>query len=187
MGEVFEIKTVGQLRLFNTPETRGVFEAMLDIEGGESAREIGIRCAMSPESVHYHLGKLTKLGLAEEVGVRGSGARPERLFGLRYRSAELKKGKRSKAYIKELVRGVQLFLRKSGREYERAWQIDLESWARPRVIRSVGWLSAEDIHELELLEERLYTIFSRADRAHQENEDAHRERVAITITLTSIE
>ena len=94
MTEALEISTVRQLRLFNAIETRSVFEAMLSTDGPLTAREVAEMVGMSAESAHYHLGKLLKLKIVEDHGRRESGARPERLYGLRYRHVELKRGKR---------------------------------------------------------------------------------------------
>lgn len=185
-NKAFEIKTVKQLRLFNTPETRGMFEAMLDTDEGVSAREVGLMVGVSPESAHYHLGKLLKLGLVEEVGLRDSGARPERLFGLKYRSVQLKRGKRSVAYIREMIRGVRLLLRKSEREYEQAWDRGHEGMFRPRAMRAVAWLSEGEMSTLHALEGQLNELFAGAERVGRMDDSIKRERMAIMITLSSV-
>ena len=187
MHESLEIRTVRQLRLFNAIETRSVFESMLEAQGAVSAREVAEMVGMSAESAHYHLGKLLKLTVVEDMGRRESGARPERLYGLRYRHVELKRAKRSPAYIRELVRGVRLLLRKAEREYERAWGRTDQDCFRPRAVRSVAWLSEADLAELKGLEDRLQRLFTEADRSRRSDDSVKRERMAITITLSSID
>jgi len=184
--ETLEIITVRQLRLFNAIETRSVFEAMLEADGAVSAREVAQMVGMSAESAHYHLGKLLKLTVVEDLGRRESGARPERLYGLRYRHVELKRGKRSPAYIRELVRGVRLLLGKAEREYEQGWGRHPDGDFRPRAVRSVAWLSPDDMHELKKLEDRMTELMARADRAYRAGDTQGRERMAVTVTMSSI-
>jgi len=186
MTEALEISTVRQLRLFNAIETRSVFEAMLSTDGPLTAREVAEMVGMSSESAHYHLGKLLKLKIVEDHGRRESGARPERLYGLRYRHVELKRGKRSAAYIAEIIRGVRLMLRKAEREYEQGWKQHSEGDFRPRAVRSVAWLSKEDIQELKQLEEQMDRLMTRGDEAHRNGDTKSRERIAVTVTMTPI-
>tara|TARA_E500000318_G_scaffold54309_4_gene50663 strand:+ start:13545 stop:14108 length:564 start_codon:yes stop_codon:yes gene_type:complete len=186
MPKSLEISTVRQLRLFNAIETRSVFEAMLSMDGSLTAREVAEMVGMSAESAHYHLGKLLKLKIVEDRGRRESGARPERLYGLRYRHVELKRGKRSAAYIGEIIRGVRLMLRKAEREYEQGWKQHSEGNFRPRAVRSVAWLSKEDIQELKLLEEQMDRLMTRGDEAHRNGDTQGRERMAVTVTMAPI-
>lgn len=186
MSETLEISTVRQLRLFNAIETRSVYEAMLEVDGAVSAREIADRVGMSAESAHYHLGKLLKLKIVVDRGRRESGARPERLYGLRYRHVELKRGKRSPAYIRELVRGVRLLLRKSEREYEQGWVEHPNGDFRPCAVRSVAWIFKEDIEKLKKLEVDMVELMMRADRAHRSGVAQKRERMAITVIMSPI-
>ncbi len=187
MSKEFEIKTVAQLRTFNSVETRSIFESMLGESHGISARDLCDQARMSPETIHYHLGKLRKLGLVEETGTRETGARPERLFRLRYSSVVLKQGKRSKAYREEVTRGVRGLLRKAEREYTQACTVDYEDVYRPRSIRAVAALTPDDISELRDLEARMNEIFKGAENAHRGGDTRGRQRVALTITMAPIE
>lgn len=186
MSDTIELSTVRQLRLFNAIETRSMFEAMLAADGPVSARAVGEMVDMSAETAHYHLGKLLKLGIVEDAGRRDSGARPERLYGLRYRHVELKRGRRSGAYIAEIIRGVRLMLRKAEREYEQGWARKHEGCFRPRAVRSVSWLSEADIRELQRLESEMERIMTGADSAHRDGDSRGRERMAVTITMAPI-
>lgn len=187
MNNVFEIKTVAELRSFNSIETRSIFECMLGEAGGISARDLSDRASMSPETIHYHLGKLRKLGLVEDVGTRETGARPERLFRLRYCSIVLKQGNRSKAFREEVARGVRVLLRKSEREYTQASSLDSDHVYRPRSFRAVAALTPDDIAELHELEARVDQIFRNAQQAHRVGDTNGRERVALTITMAPID
>ncbi|MFG0299205.1 MAG: hypothetical protein ACF8K1_06370 [Phycisphaerales bacterium JB047] len=186
MPDTLEISTVRQLRLFNAIETRSVFEAMLSMDGPLTAREVAEMVGMSAESAHYHLGKLLKLKIVEDNGHRDSGARPERLYGLRYRHVELKRGKRSAAYITEIIRGVRLMLRKAEREYEQGWARHSEGDFRPRAVRSVAWLSKDEIKELKTLEEQMERLMNRGDEAYRNGDTHGRERMAVTVTMAPI-
>jgi DNA-binding transcriptional ArsR family regulator len=187
MSESFEIKTVAQLRIFNSVETRSVFESMLGEHQGISARDLCDRVQMSAETIHYHLGKLKKLGLVEDRGSRETGARPERLFGLRYTSVVLKQGKRTKAYREEVARGVRGLLRKSEREYTRACSVDCDEVFRPRSVRAVAALAPSDVLELRALEARMNQIFKDAEKAERTGCTEGRKRIALTITMAPTE
>lgn len=190
MSETFELRTAAQLRVFNAPATRAVFEAMLDVnERGDSARAIGERAGLSPESAHYHLKKLGRLGLAEEVGLRETGARPERLFGLTTKRVELRPGKRGPAYVREVVRGVRLMLRRAEREFAEASSAGPATDGlntRPRVSRHVGWLTPDEVGQVDRLESRLAELLQRAEKRAEGEGREGRERVAITMTLAPI-
>lgn len=190
MGEVFEIRTAAQLRVFNAPGTRAVFEALLDrgAEGaGSSAAEVGARAGLSAESAHYHLRKLVRIGLVRETGQRETGARPEKVFALTSRRVELRPGRRGPAYAREVVRGVRLMLRRAEREFERASDHGERFATRPRVGRHMAWLTPDEVGEIDRLEARLDDLIRAADRRARVQGRSGRERVAVTMVLCPVE
>jgi len=190
MGRVFEIRTAKQLREINSPARLGVFEAMLDAPrtGGDglTAREIGARAGVSPESAHYHLGRLETVGLVERVGLRQTGARPERLYALTCDRLELAPTRRGPAWVRELVRGVRLMLNRAEREFEAASR-EGAFGSRPTVSRSVGWMTAEEAARVRALTREIErTVHASDARARGGGLDGC-ERVAVTIVTAPVE
>ncbi|GJM19611.1 MAG: hypothetical protein DHS20C14_18240 [Phycisphaeraceae bacterium] len=186
MGTEFEIRTVRQLRALTPPARREVVEALLDrARGGEGvpAREIAVRAGLSIESTHYHLGELAKIGILKEVGQRPTGARPEKLFSLTCDRIELKRGKRSPAYVRELVRAVRLMLRRAEREYADA-SPDGTFVTRPRIARSIAWMTPEDVEEIAKLNAKIEQIARGADKRAHDQGLGGRERVAVTTIIS---
>ena len=194
MGRVFEIRTARQLREINSPARLNVLEAMLGgarPDGpGLTAREIGVRAGVSPESVHYHLGRLEKAGLVEPVGLRQTGARPEKLYALTCERLELAPARTGPAWVGELVRGVRLMLNRAEREFERAAPQGAFG-SRPTISRTVGWMTTEEAERVRSLTREIEELVHAADqRARAEGEHGDigaRERLAVTIVTAPVE
>jgi|GEM_PF-2874507 len=190
MRRVYEIRTVRQLREINTPARLGVFEAMLDASraGGEglTSREIGDRAGVSPESAHYHLGRLESIGLVERVGLRQTGARPEKLYALTCDRLELAPTRRGPAWVRELARGVRLMFNRAEREFEAASREGAFA-ARPTVSRSVGWMSPDDAARVRGLTREIEELVHAADARAREGGPIGCERVAVTIVTSPVE
>ncbi|MFG0307418.1 MAG: winged helix-turn-helix domain-containing protein [Phycisphaerales bacterium JB040] len=190
MGRVFEIRTPGQLREINSPARLGVLEAMMDGARsggpGQTAREIGERAGVSPESAHYHLGRLEAAGLVERAGLRQTGARPERLYTLTCERLELAPARRGRAWVRELVRGVRLMLNRAEREFEAAAPEGAFA-SRPTVSRSVGWMTADEADRARALTREIEELVHASDARSRDEGLGGRERVAVTIVTAPVE
>ncbi|MEQ8768883.1 MAG: winged helix-turn-helix domain-containing protein [Phycisphaerales bacterium] len=189
MGRVFEIRTAGQLRALNAPARREIVEALMDraaTDPGMSAREIADRAGLSTEATHYHLGKLMAIKIVEEVGQRRTGARPEKLFALTCDDIELTRGKRGPAFVRELVRGVRLLLRRVEREYGRASEAGAFE-TRPRAVRLIGWMTPAEAQRVCDLSAEAERLVRDADARARAEGLAGRERIAVTAVLAPVE
>ncbi len=188
MARVLELRTAAQVRAISSPGRRDVFEALMDraeAPGGASAREIAERTGMSVAATHYHLGQLTRAGFVDAMGARRTGARPEKLFAPACDRVELTRGRRGPAFVRELVRGVRLLLRRAEREYERSAP-DGAFRARPTVARVIGWMSPEELDEARRLTAALEELVLASDEHAARDGAAGRERVAFTIVSAPI-
>ncbi len=189
MDRVFEIRTADQLRVLGSPARRDIFEALLGIAepgAGVPAREIAEWAGLSVESTHYHLGKLTRIGLVTQTGQRDTGGRPEMLFAPAFDEIELKRGKRGPTYVRELVRVVRLLLNRVERDYARAAPEGAFA-ARPSVSRAIGWMTPDEVESARKLTHQLERLVRTADDRARAGGLAGRERVSITTVLTPIE
>lgn len=74
-----KLDTPARLRIIASPATLEVFEA-LQVGGPATATELGPRLARKPNSLHYHIRKLSRTGLIRPVDSRRSGARTETVY-----------------------------------------------------------------------------------------------------------
>jgi len=78
---VHELTDPAQLRTIAAPPTQRLV-AGLEALGTASVRELARHLGRSPQSLYFHLQKLLRAGLVEDVGERGDGRNPERLYRL---------------------------------------------------------------------------------------------------------
>lgn len=184
MSDPIELTTPARLRAFSAPATTEVYEALAQEaplgSAGAPATQIASRLGMSPETVHYHIRKLERLGIAEVVGQTQTGARPQKLFALATDGVEFRKTGRGPAYLREMVRAVRLLLRRTEREYESALENDASGPWRPRALRKSGWLTPEELAQIELLEDEVARIIDLARQ--RERRDGRKGRRPVTLT-----
>lgn len=148
--EPFRVKTAKVLRVLNSPGRQGVVDALM--EGGpSSAAEVATEVECGVSAAHYHLKRLTEIGLVREAGARDTGARPERLFELMARDIVLDPDSMTPAFRREMSRGARIFLRHAERDLNAAIEEDCaghRAAKRLRITRDVARLSKADLAEL---------------------------------------
>lgn len=179
-AEAFLVRTARQLRVLNSPARLSVVEAMMG-RGPSGVADVARLTGMAPESVRYHLSKLSSIGLVRDAGTRGTGARPERLFDLVSDRIELTRERRGPAFRRELARGARLMLRLAEREFERA--VQRPSGTDPVLSRSVGWLTPEDLSRVRELVQELEDVL----RASGAQRRGGRRPVSLTLLAAPLD
>jgi len=188
MPDPIELKTPASLKAFSAPATTEVYEALAEEappgSAGVPAAQVAARLGISPETVHYHIRKLERLGIAEAVGQTQTGARPQKLFALAADGVEFRKAGRGPASLRAIVRAARLLLRRAEREYESALGRDASGPWRPRALRKTGWLTTEELAQIELLEDEVARIIDSARQRERRDGRNGRRPVTLTVVLS---
>lgn len=140
-----------QLQALASPLRQQLVWAMERI-GRCSVAEVGHHVGVAPESLYYHMHKLTDVGLVAEVAKRRAGRRLESVYELVGKRVTVDPGQRSPEYLAALAAVGRSILRAAERAYGRA----IERLAapgsppgpRPMLLQWSAQLSEESAAEL---------------------------------------
>ncbi len=132
---------------------------------GELARELGL----SADSLYYHVRKLLRVGLIAEEGLRRTRRREEAVYGLVKGPLSLRYEPSDPVRTRMICRLASTMLRVAAKDFESGFAVEKASTEGEErnlwCARFKAWLSAEQVHEVNRLLNRLLTIFeTRGDR-----------------------
>ena len=115
-AKIFPITTADQLRVISSPVPLSIVQT-LQQTGPASIRVLGPKIGRSSNSLHYHIRKLLKLGMIQEVGTRQSGSRTESIYDVvadRFKGLDVSK---EPALQEPVNRSVAALLRLAARNF----------------------------------------------------------------------
>jgi len=171
----FSIRDLKQLRALRSPVRQEIVDTVQSL-GACSAAEIARELGRPADGLYYHLNSLLRVGLLEEAGCRGSNGRSEALYATRSPECPMRLHYEPEdPENAEAVLGVVAsMLRMTERDFAAAYRPgavtegpERDLWAA----RNKGWLSDEDLREVNRLLGELRAIFEKPrapgrDRLH---------------------
>ena len=153
-----------------------VCQEIVDLVGAAgpcSVREMAGFMGRRPDSLYYHVRKLSAAGLLVDCGIRGSGRRAEAVYDLPARPLRLAYAPSNPENVTAVSRVVASMLRSANRDFRAGFRPDLavvegderNLWAA----RMKGWLSDEDLAELNTLLRRIIQVFQPKEDAEGES------------------
>ncbi len=136
---------------------------LVDAAGPSSVRQMARLMDRRPDSLYYHVHKLEAAGLLIEQGVRGAGRHAEAVYDVPGRPLYLAYDPQDAENVKAVSRVVASMLRSTLRDFRSGFTPELavvdgedrNLWAA----RMKGWLSADDLVELNRLLMEILDLF----------------------------
>ncbi len=177
-----------------------VCQEIVDLVGAAGPCSVGEMAAFMgrrPDSLYYHVRKLSAAGLLVDRGIRGSGRRAEAVYDIPGRPLRLAYDPSDPENVTAVSRVVASMLRSANRDFRGGFRPDLavvEGDARNLwAARMKGWLSDEDLAELNTLLNRILEVFHRREAAEASGREpypakgASRRLHSLTWVLAPIE
>jgi DNA-binding transcriptional ArsR family regulator len=168
MAEKFDRRAITdpeQIRLLSSPVRQEMVDTLAALGGEASAAAVAEQLGRPADGLYYHLRALVRGGLVREVTDAG-GERRYRLAGESDAPLRLAYDVGANGNAKELRVFTRGLLQIAGRDFDEALQTDgvvvdgerRELWAS----RNKGWLSPDDLSEVNALLERLSVLTSQS-------------------------
>ena len=133
-----------------------------------------------PDSLYYHVRKLSAAGLLVDRGIRGSGRRAEAVYDIPGRPLRLAYDPSDPENVRAVSRVVASMLRSANRDFRGGFRPDLavvegdgrNLWAA----RMKGWLSDDDLAELNTLLNRILEVFHPREAAKIAGREPHPDK-----------
>jgi DNA-binding transcriptional ArsR family regulator len=155
------IKLPAQIRALESPSRQEIIDA-LGALGPSSIGELAEYLGRAPDSLYFHVKKLVKVRLVQELEQRSQGRHEWTIYALSGRSARIVYDPKLRTSIQRIVAGA---LRLSLREFQQATvQRGVRLRGARRNVwggRTKGWLGAGDLAEVNRLLEQLTQIMCR--------------------------
>lgn len=190
------IERVEQIRALESTVCQEIVD-LVGAAGPCSVREMAGFMGRRPDSLYYHVRKLSAAGLLVDRGIRGSGRRAEAVYDLPARPLRLAYAPSDPENVAAVSRVVASMLRSANRDFRAGFRPDLavvEGDARNLwAARMKGWLSADDLAELNTLLSRIIEVFNPKEtaetpgREHRPSAGASRRLHSLTWVLAPIE
>ena len=162
------IERVEQVRALESTVCQEIVD-LVDAAGPCSVREMAGLMGRRPDSLYYHVRKLKATGLLLDRGIRGSGRRAEAVYDVPGRPLRLGYDPSDPDNVRAVSRVVASMLRSANRDFGAGFRPDIaivdgaarNLWAA----RMKGWLSDDDLAELNGLLNRILQVFHRREGA----------------------
>lgn len=163
---IFWITDPAQIRALESPMRQEIVDAISAI-GPCSINELGASLGRAADSLYFHVRKLVKVRLVHEVDSRKEGRHEAAIYAMTGRTARIVYSSAMKKSISKVVSGA---LRLSLREFNLGMTQKNPSFSGPyRSLwggRTKGWLTMDDLAEVNRLLEQLSQIMSRNEPGH---------------------
>lgn len=157
-----------------------VCQEIVDLVGAAgpcSVREMAGFMGRRPDSLYYHVRKLSAVGLLVDRGIRGSGRRAEAVYDVPGRPLRLAYDPSDPESVSAVSRVVASMMRSANRDFRGGFRPDLavvkgdarNLWAA----RMKGWLSDDDLAQLNALLNRILEVFHRGEAAEIAGGESH--------------
>lgn len=157
------INSPAQIRALESPMRQEIVDAITGI-GPCSITELAASLSRAPDSLYFHVRKLVKVGLVQEVERRKEGRHESAIYAMPGRSVRIVYSSSMKKSIRKVVAGA---LRLSLREFNLGLAEKNPAFSGP--LRSLwggrvkGWLTKDDLVEVNRLLEQLTQIMCRSE------------------------
>lgn len=171
----YSIRDPEQLRALRSSVRQEIVDTVQSL-GACSAAEIARELGRPADGLYYHLKALLQVGLLEEAGTRQSHGRSEALYATRSPDSPMRLhyDPEDPENVAAVLRVVASMLRMTERDFADAYRPGAVTEGPQRNLwaaRTKGWLSDEDLREVNRLIGELKAIFEKArepgrDRLH---------------------
>lgn len=166
----FLVSTVGQMEALASPVRHQIHLAM-EMLGECSVNELAERMGRVPETLYYHIRRLKKVGIVEQVGRRAGAGREEAIYQLNAKRLRVDPSQTSPRFLRAMAKGCGSLLRFAQRSFDRALEAGADRRASPkrslRIDQATVRLSAGNLAELN---KRLNSVQSFLDDADEPSE-----------------
>jgi predicted transcriptional regulator len=156
------IERVEQVRALESTVCQEIVD-LVGAAGPCSVREMAGFMGRRPDSLYYHVRKLSAAGLLVDRGIRGSGRRAEAVYDVPGRPLRLAYAPSDPENVEAVGRVIASMLRSANRDFHGGFRPGLavvEGDARNLwAARMKGWLSDDDVAELNALLNRILEVF----------------------------
>ena len=128
---VFLISTVAQMEALTSPVRHQIHLAM-EMLGECSVNELAERMGRVPETLYYHIRRLEKAGIVEQVDHRIVTNREEAIYQLKAKSLKVDPTKSSPRFLKAMTKGCGSLLRFAQRSFVRALESGADRRSSPK-------------------------------------------------------
>lgn len=165
------IERLDQVRALESTVCQEIVD-LVQAAGPCSVRELGALMGRRPDSLYYHVRKLSSAGLLVDCGIRGVGRRAGTMYDVPARPLRLAYEPSDPENVGAVSRVVASMLRSAIRDFRGGFRPDLavvegegrNLWAA----RTKGWLGEEDLAEVNALLNAILEIFQRGQAAEME-------------------
>lgn len=171
----FSIRDLEQTRVLRSPVRQEIIDTVQSL-GVCSVAEIARQLGRHADGLYYHINSLSRVGLLDRAGTRRSQGRTEALYTTRSpkHTMQLHYDPGDPKNVDCVLGVVAGMLRMTERDFANAYRPDAVTEGPERNLwaaRIKGWLSDEDLHEVNRLIGELGAIFDRPrapgrDRLH---------------------
>ncbi len=164
----FLVSTVDQMEALASPVRHQIHLAM-EMLGRCSVNQLAERMNRVPETLYYHIRRLEKVGLVEQVANRVVGAREEAIYQLKAKRLRVDPSQTSPRFIRAMAKGSRSLLRFAERSFEQALVRKAERRLIPkrslRIEQLAVRLSTQDLAELNKRLDSVQEFLFDADQA----------------------
>ena len=140
--------------------------------GACSVNELAERMGRVPETLYYHLRRLKKVGIVEQVGRRVGTGREEAIYQLKAKRLQVDPSQSSPRFLKAMAKGCGSLLRFAQRSFERALEARADRGTSPkrslRIEQTTVRLSAGNLAELNKRLDSLSSFLNDADEPSEQ-------------------
>ncbi len=180
-GRGLWIERVEQVRVLESTVCQEIVD-LVGAAGPCSVREMAGLMGRRPDSLYYHVRKLSAVSLLVSRGIRGSGRRAEAVYDIPGRPLRIAYEPSDPENVRAVSRVVASMLRSANRDFLGGFRPNLavvEGDARNLwAARMKGWLGADDLAELNTLLNRILEVFHRGGAAEIAGTGGHPARGA---------
>ncbi len=115
----FLVSTVDQMEALASPVRHQIHLAM-EMLGRCSVNQLAERMDRVPETLYYHIRRLEKVGLVEQVANRIVSGREEAIYQLKAKRLRVDPGQTSPRFLRAMAKGCGSLLRFAQRSFEQA-------------------------------------------------------------------
>ena len=127
----FVVSIVAQMEALGSP-VRHQIHLTMEMLGSCSVNELAERMGRVPETLYYHVRRLEKVGILEQVGKRVGSRRDEAIFQLKAKRLRIDPSQTSPRFLKALAKGCGSLLRFAQRAFEWALKAGVDRRVGPK-------------------------------------------------------
>ena len=168
----FLVSTVGQMEALASP-VRHQIHLVMEMLGACSVNELAERMGRVPETLYYHVRRLEKVGIVEQVGRSVGTGREEAIYQLKAKRLRVDPSQTSPRFLKAMAKGCGSLLRFAQRSFERALEARADRRMGPkrglRIEQVTVRLSAGNLAQLNARLDSLQRFLADADKPSGQN------------------